>query len=176
MEGHMKKKLLNHPISLAISAAAMTVMLIAIPACTTGKTTVTATVTVPQPPISTIPGTGSLANGQNIFLTAVDSDGVHVTAQGFAMMSRWFACADCHGQQGKGGTVYMMMAQYEVPNITWPVLTGPDFVPPFTVDTVKRAITDGKDEKGKALDPFMPRWSMSTQDLSDVVSYLQTLK
>ena len=32
------------------------------------------------------------------------------------------------------------------------------------------------DEKGKALAPFMPRWSMSTQDLTDLVSYLQTLK
>jgi len=92
------------------------------------------------------------------------------------MMTRWFACADCHGEQGHGGTVYMMMAQYDVPNITWPELTGPDFIPPFTVDTVKRAITQGLDEKGKALDPFMPRWSMSPQDLSDLVSYIQTLK
>jgi len=92
------------------------------------------------------------------------------------MISRWFACADCHGTQGHGGTVYMMMAQYDVPNITWPVLTGSDYIPAYTVDTVKRAITQGLDQQGKSLDPFMPRWSMSTQDLSDLVSYLQTLK
>jgi cytochrome c oxidase subunit 2 len=172
----MKANFVNHRLLLAISAFALSTSVIIIPACSPGKTTVTATVTVSQPPISIIPGTGSLANGQNIFLTAVDSAGVHVAAQGFAMMSRGFACADCHGQQGHGGTVYMMMAQYQVPNITWPVLTGADFIPPFTVDTVKRAVTQGLDEKGKALDPFMPRWIMSVQDLSDVVSYLQTLK
>jgi hypothetical protein len=91
-------------------------------------------------------------------------------------MIRWFACADSHGTQGHGGTVYMMMAQYDVPNISWPSLTGPDFTPPYTVDLVKRAITQGIDSEGKALDPFMPRWGMSAQDLTDLVSYLQTLK
>ena len=69
-----------------------------------------------------------------------------------------------------------MMAQYDVPNITWPMLTGPDYVPPYTTDAVKQAITQGIDQQGTSLDPFMPRWSMSAQDLSDLVSYLQTIK
>ena len=68
------------------------------------------------------------------------------------------------------------MVQYDVPNITWAELTGPDYTPPYTVDTLKQAITQGLDNEGKALDPFMPRWSMSSQDLSDLISYLQTLK
>jgi mono/diheme cytochrome c family protein len=70
----------------------------------------------------------------------------------------------------------MMMAQYDVANITWPALTGPDYVPPYNVDTVKQAITNGKDQQNKSLDPFMPRWTMSDQDLTDLVSYLKTLK
>ena len=160
-----------------LSALALASIIILPAACSSGAQP-TATVTVTHTPTSTSTptATGALANGESIFQTAYDLAGVHVTAQGFAMMSRWFACADCHGTQGHGGTVYMMMTQYEVPNITWPELTGPDFTPPFTVDILKRAITQGLDEEGKPLDPFMPRWSMSTQDLSDLVSYIQTLR
>lgn len=127
-------------------------------------------------PTSIPPVTGALLNGQDIFLNGVDASGVHVTAQGFAMMTRWFACADCHGTNGHGGTVYMMMAQYDVANITWAALTGPDYVPPYTVATVKTAITTGKDQQNQSLDPFMPRWIMSDQDLTDLIGYLQTLK
>ena len=169
----------------ALGVVMLAGMLIILPACsnktpatvivTVTQTSATATVVVTS--TSTAPSTltGSLLNGQDIFLTAVDASGQRITAGGFVMMGRWFACADCHGQQGHGGTVYMMMAQYDVPNITWPSLTGPDFTPAYTVDTLKRAITQGLDSEGKALDPFMPRWSMSSTDLSDLISYIQTL-
>jgi len=73
-------------------------------------------------------------------------------------------------RRAKGGTVYMMMTPYNIPNITWSTLTGSDYAPPYTVDTSKRAITQGLDQDGKALDPFIPRWRMSSQDLSDLVS------
>ena len=159
-----------------VFAAFLIAWLAAITACSGGQTASTPPTTVPKTPTSTVPVVGPLANGQDIFLTATDASGVAVVAQGFAMMTRAFACADCHGPQGKGGTVYMMMARYDVPNITWPVLTGPDYTPPFTVDILKRAITQGLDEKGQPLDPFMPRWTMSPQDLSDLASYIQTLK
>ena len=173
----MKTKTIS--AGFVLSALALVTIMLTLPACAASTpATVTATVTVTHPSTSTATATvtGSLLNGQDIFLTAVDANGIHLTAQGFAMMTRAFACADCHGTDGHGGTVYMMMTQYEVPNITWASLTGPDYTPAFTVDTLKRAITQGLDEKGKALAPFMPRWSMSAQDLSDLVSYLQTLK
>jgi mono/diheme cytochrome c family protein len=172
-------------------ATLMAILLITVGACATTTKTITAIVTVPVTlpitipvttvtiiPPTTLPPTvtGTLLNGQDIFLYAVDASGVYVSAQGFAMMTRLFGCADCHGIQGHGGTVYMMMAQYDVPNITWPELTGSSYIPPYTADTVKRAITQGQDQLGKSLDPFMPRWSMSSQDLNDVVSYLQSLK
>lgn len=95
----------------------------AITGCSTSPTPTTGTVAVSNQPTSTVPAGGPLVNGQDIFLTATDASGVPVIAQGFAMMTRAFACADCHGIQGKGGTVYMMMALYDVPNITWPALT-----------------------------------------------------
>lgn len=97
------------------------------------------------------------------------------------MMQR-LACASCHGPQGRGGPVTMMMQTFEAPNITWPSLTeehdeaGEMEHPPYTEETVKRAITQGVDPAGHPLDGAMPHWSMSEQDLDDLVSYLKTLK
>jgi hypothetical protein len=39
---------------------------------------------------------------------------------------------------------------------------------------LRRAITRGLDPDGKRLDPAMPRWSMSEQDLTDLVDFLKS--
>lgn len=98
------------------------------------------------------------------------------------MMHR-LACADCHGPQGQGGRVHIMMESFEAPSITWPALTEEEHGehaegeghPPYTEETVKRAITQGVDPAGNRLDRIMPRWSMSSDDLDDLVDYLKTL-
>jgi cytochrome c oxidase subunit 2 len=48
--------------------------------------------------------------------------------------------------------------------------------PPYTVETVKIAITRGLEPSGDRLDDTMPRWRISDQDLNGLVSYLKTLK
>jgi cytochrome c oxidase subunit 2 len=71
------------------------------------------------------------------------------------------------------------MWRYDVPNITWPELTGPDpdmQHPPYPVETLKRAITQGLDPGGNPLEYTMPRWQMSEQDLNDPVSFIKILK
>jgi cytochrome c oxidase subunit 2 len=95
------------------------------------------------------------------------------------MMQGPLACATCHGPEGHGGTVQFMMQSFDVPNITWPVLTGPDpdmQHPPYTEETLKRAITQGLDPGGGELEYPMPRWQMSAQDLNDLVAFIKTLK
>jgi mono/diheme cytochrome c family protein len=47
--------------------------------------------------------------------------------------------------------------------------------PPYTDELIKRAITLGLNPAGEPLDPTMPRWRMSDQDLDDVIQYLKTL-
>lgn len=123
------------------------------------------------------------SNGERIYFTATSSSGEAIVSEGFTMMMHRIACVDCHGDEGKGGTVYMMMQSFDVPNITWPELTGQEHEegghedhPPYTEDTLKRAITQGLDPGGNPLDEFMPKWRMSTQDLNDLVSYIETLK
>ena len=115
------------------------------------------------------------SNGQRIYYTATSSSGQPIVPQGFVMMMHRIACVDCHGPEGKGGTVYMMMRSFDVPNITWPVLTAPyEDHAPYTEETVKRAITQGLDPAGKQLEEFMPRWQISAQDLNDLLSFLET--
>ena len=43
---------------------------------------------------------------------------------------------------------------------------------------IKRAILDGQDEKGRALDDAMPRWrgKLTDSQISDIIDYLATLK
>ena len=39
---------------------------------------------------------------------------------------------------------------------------------------LRRAITEGLDPDGKRFDPVMPRWSMSEQDLADLIDFLKS--
>lgn len=46
---------------------------------------------------------------------------------------------------------------------------------PYTDETIKRAITEGVEPNGEPLDWLMPRWSMSDEDLDDLIEFLETL-
>lgn len=91
-------------------------------------------------------------------------------------------CVSCHGPDGRGGEVTMMMLQFDVPDITWDNLTEEEEHeeheehPPYTEETLKRAITQGLDPAGEMLEELMPRWQMSEQDLDDLVDFIKTLK
>jgi cytochrome c oxidase subunit 2 len=123
------------------------------------------------------PGGEFSSNGQRIYFTATSSSGEPIIPEGFTMMMHHIACVDCHGPQGKGGTVYMMMERFDVPNITWPDLTGQhEDHPPYTEETVKQAITMGVDPAGNELEKFMPLWQISAQDLNDLVTFMKTLE
>jgi cytochrome c oxidase subunit 2 len=129
-------------------------------------------------------GEGSFSsNGQRIYFTATSSSGEAIIPEGFTMMMHRITCADCHGPKGKGGTVYMMMQSFDVPDISWSELTEQEHEdgdhedhPPYTEETLKQAITQGLDPAGDTLDEFMPRWQMSEQDLNDLVGFIKTLK
>ena len=131
---------------------------------------------------SRTPGAGSYkSNGERIYFTSTSASGDRISYTGGpgGMMQGPLACVTCHGPQGHGGTVQFMMQSFDVPNITWPELTGPDpdmEHPPYTEETLKRAITEGIDPGGDPLEYPMPRWSMSAGDLNDLVGFIKTLK
>jgi mono/diheme cytochrome c family protein len=137
----------------------------------------------PVTPGGQVPGTSFESNGQRIYFTASSSSGEPISYTGSIRMMHTITCVNCHGPTGEGGTVYMMMQSFDVPNITWSHLTeeeheeeGHEEHPPYTEETVKQAITQGLDPAGEPLDEFMPKWRMSSQDLDDLVAFVKTLQ
>lgn len=129
------------------------------------------------------------SNGERIYFTGTGNSGRPIAAEmaGMRMMhAGMMTCATCHGPDGRGGSVTMMMGTFEAPDIRWSTLTagehddahdeqGEDH-PPYTEETVKRAIRQGLDPAGQPLDWPMPRWQLSDQELTDLVDYLKTLE
>ena len=103
-------------------------------------------------------------------------------------MMHSITCANCHGLDGKGGRVNMMMSYFDVPDITWDKLTQEEHHeedsdkdeheehPPYTEETLKSAITRGINPAGERFDEEMPRWRMSGRDLDDLVEFIKTLE
>jgi cytochrome c oxidase subunit II len=124
------------------------------------------------------------SNGERIYFAATSASGDRITSEGgpgSGMMGGRVACADCHGDDGQGGRVRMMMQSFEAPAITWDALTdeheahGDDGHPPYTEETLKRAIRDGIDPAGERLDSRMPRWEISDRDMEDLLEFLKSL-
>ncbi len=128
------------------------------------------------------------SNGEMIYFTTESSSGQPITYSGSIRMMHSITCANCHGPEGRGGRVTMMMSYFDAPNITWDVLTREaehedepgegehEEHPPYTEETLKRAITRGIDPAGEPLDELMPRWQMSEPDLDDLVEFIRTLE
>jgi len=128
------------------------------------------------------------SNGERIYFTAESSSGEPITYSGSIRMMHSITCANCHGPDGKGGRVNMMMSYFDAPDITWDNLTEEEHSkdeegeekheehPPYNEDTLKSAITRGINPAGEPLDEEMPRWRMSGQDLDDLVEFIKTLE
>ncbi|MFX1411568.1 MAG: c-type cytochrome [Promethearchaeota archaeon] len=139
------------------------------------------------PSLASVPtGSGSgafVSNGQRIYFTATSARGTPIVADmGMGMMGQGrLACVTCHGPDGRGGRVRMMMRTVEVPDIRYRTLTsgehheGTEKHEPYTDEAIKRAITQGLEPDGAPLQWPMPRWSMSDDDLDDLLEFLKTL-
>jgi cytochrome c oxidase subunit II len=137
------------------------------------------------------------SNGERIYFTAVNQEGRSIPFEMGSgrmmggMMGGTMSCADCHGPDGRGGRVRMMMTLFTAPDIRWQTLTAADHShgeteddhddeemehPPYTEETLERAITHGLDPAGEPLAWPMPRWRMSDEDLDDLIDYVKTLE
>ena len=141
--------------------------------------------------LGTIAAGTYVSNGERIYLTGTSANDIitYSWAEGFAggmmggrgMMGEQgmmqLSCADCHGPNGRGSQVVLAMTEIDAPDIRWSTLTQPGQMdhPPYTEETFERAVTQGLDPGGSPLDPTMPRWQMSEQDLADLITFLKTL-
>lgn len=125
------------------------------------------------------------SNGEQIYITGTSRRGTTITPVMQPGMGRMrgsrLTCASCHGSDGRGGEVQMVMRVVEVPDIRYETLTGDDHGEdehehePYTEETIRRAITEGVDPDGEPFDWPMPRWSMADEDIDDLVEFLRTL-
>lgn len=88
-------------------------------------------------------------------------------------------CANCHGADGRGRPEGGVTPS----NITWLELTKPYRTetvngrrrPPYQPASLARAITEGVDSANNPLNPAMPRYSISADDMADLIAYLNVL-
>ncbi len=127
-------------------------------------------------PFAPVPTGGAYAsNGEQIYFTGTSQSNGPILPEmtGRRMMPPGhLSCASCHGPEGRGGKVTMMMNTFTAPDIRWSVLQKEG----YTTETLKRAITEGVDEAGDPLAWQMPHWQMSDADLNDLVTYIQSLQ
>jgi mono/diheme cytochrome c family protein len=117
------------------------------------------------------------SNGQMIYYTGYNQTGERIDT---SLGPHWLyvhggSCVHCHGENGDGGVPVMM--GYVVPSdITYEGLTsGEEEHTPYTEETLRTAIRSGIDPDGRPLDPTMPRWDMTDEDVNDMIDYLKTL-
>jgi len=135
---------------------------------------------------------GHKFNGEQIYFTATSRRNEAISSEMMGMMHMpggSLACVNCHGPDGKGKTVQMMMGPFDAPDIRYSTLTSPEHGeeegkeassydmehPPYTDETIKQAITRGIDPAGHALNSFMSRWQISDDDLNNLTSFIKTL-
>lgn len=125
------------------------------------------------------------SSGQRIYYTGADANGPIPRTlagggfMGFGMMGD-AACVDCHGEDGRGGSVGMMYGAFDIPDIRYATLTTSrseegTTVPAWTDADIVRSIRDGIEPNGERIKAPMPRWSMTDADMSDVIAYLKEL-
>jgi hypothetical protein len=116
------------------------------------------------------------SNGKLIYTTSKSSSGQTIVSQGFSVMNWQIACTNCHGQDGKGGGIQLIMQSINVPNITAPVLNAPQPVrPTYTDEALRITIRQGEAFPGSWA-MAMPRCQVSDGDTNDLIAFLHTLK
>ena len=112
---------------------------------------------------------GTSPSGKSVFAYVGDSS---LELPGSAM-----PCANCHGLDGRGKPEGGITPT----NLAWDALTKPYGVthpngrrhPPYTERAMELAITRGTDPGGNKLLSLMPRYTLSVEDMADLVAYLK---
>jgi len=110
----------------------------------------------------------AVANGQSIFQTGRDSDGLQIVAKPPALYPK---CAACHRADGSGG-MHLPGGAVSA-DLRYKALVT-EQKPPYNLALLERAIATGSDNTGQPLNRVMPRWRLSKRDLHDVAYYVLT--
>ncbi len=163
----MTRRMLVGPAVVVAVASVIT-------ACSSGSQGTTAK---SQPAVSVSP----VALGQQIFDSGTDASGRAIArTDGTSMMGMMGqgGCASCHGTDGHGRSTPTVHA----PDITYSNLADPAGMREldgsrghvYTDSLIRRAVTQGVGADGNQLSTQMPRWQLSDQEWTGLLTYLQT--
>lgn len=136
------------------------------------------------------PSAATLALGQRLYREGRRASGEPLTAVGAAqtrLAGKDAACSTCHRRSGYGTSE----GRYTIRPITGPALLGQQTVavhsprmkaqlgvrvrPPYGEASLARAIRGGLDAAGEPLDPVMPRYALSDEEMKALTAYLFSL-
>lgn len=154
-------------------------------------------------PVSADAGqTGDAEAGRRLYWEGIGADGAPIrgVTQGDVTVSgAQFSCVSCHRPSGFGtseGGNYMPPIIGEVlfetkaldrnrnfkelyqevqPPGFWARVRQPRMRPAYDEATLGRALREGVDPGGHVLDPIMPRYDLSAQDVANLTAFLRTL-
>jgi hypothetical protein len=117
------------------------------------------------------------AAGRLIYRQGILSSGEPLTAivaGDVPLLGTLFSCRSCHGLSGLG----TIEGNYIVPPIAGRFLYAASSQPKrpaYDNESLARALRDGIDPTGRALDPLMPRFVLADDEVADLAAYLQGL-
>jgi len=122
-----------------------------------------------------------VAAGKRLYREGVgiNGDAIKALVQGDVPLSgTQVTCQSCHGRSGMG----TIESGKIPPAIAGPFLFAPDYRtrnqrqrPAYTDKTLARVVRDGIDAAGQPLDPLMPRFQLSNDDVAALTAYLRQL-
>jgi len=135
-------------------------------------------------PLLAPPLTPQELRGKQIYFEGTSPSGGKITAyigaERVELPGSAAICATCHGPDGRGRPEAGVIPS----DITWGHLMK-DYGhshpmgrthPGFTEASLKRSILNGVDPAGNQLDPSMPTYAMSVEDINDLIAYLKRVE
>ncbi len=119
----------------------------------------------------------SRLEGQKMYREGIRPSGEPVTALvagDVPILGTQFSCQNCHGRSGMGGAE----ATYIVPPIAGPFLFAESpqpARPAYDKDSLARLMREGVTPSGRIMDPLMPRYLLTDEEMASLADYLATL-
>lgn len=144
---------------------------------------------------------GNPEAGRRIYVDGILPSGEALRASlgGVEVSGQAFACGVCHRPSGFGSvegaapvppvaggvlfaprqldraTRFRQLYQEDQGNLFYARVRDPRLRPAYDLDSLDTVLHDGIDSAGRQLDPWMPRYALSRQDLANLVAYLGSL-
>jgi mono/diheme cytochrome c family protein len=119
--------------------------------------------------------------GETIYVEGTNGQGDRITRTTEMGVLGQAGCRSCHGEDAEGRSIHTALGDYDAPDIRWSVISHPfpndegGLDPAYDPTTFARAVRDGIDSGGGDLDPVMPHWDLTDQEVDALIAYLQTL-